>query len=262
MDAGNQSGTATEVVHGGIGVDRDLRSEIEERKFCSVPAEEYQLSSDMQAAWEGLRKTYDDLEFDKYYGGNEGSFRQRCYTDFTLDPVSGKVDLLESKPYFQSERQNSYVGGIERRFGAVSPEAYENPFFQELVRFSFRQFPIPEEYTSQVWTCQIHQIRITVGPGEETVITPEGIHTDGYPFASVHLVDRVGVDGADSSVYEWDETQLASLTFLTPLDSLYLEDRSMKHYVTPMKATGEVPGYRSILAISFSLPDSPFETDE
>lgn len=253
---------ATAVSAGQIGVERDIQTEIEANRFSSVTADEYDLSTDMRAAWDELREAWNNLEFDKYYGGTGGSFRQRRYTDFTIDPASGAVELLESKAYYQSKRQNSYVGGISRDFGAVLPETFENPLFKELVRFSFAQFPIPAEYASRVWACQVHQIRITVGPGETTDITPEGIHTDGYPFASVHLVDREGVDGAESSVYEWDETKLASLTFSRPLDSLYLEDRSMKHYVSPMSAVGSVPGYRSILAISFSLPESPFMTDE
>ncbi len=245
-----------------IEVDRDIRTEVASAKYAAVAAGEYKVSAELRDAWEALRGAWDNLEFDKYYGGNEDSFRQRRYTDFTFDPIAGTVELPRNKEYFQSKEQNSYVGGIKRKFGGVLPETYENQFFQELVRFSFAQFPIPEQYANQAWTCQVHQIRITVGGGETTDITPEGVHTDGYPFASVYLVEREGVNGAQSSVYEWDETELASLTFSDPLDSLYLVDREMKHYVTPMSAAGDAPGRRGILAISFSLPGSPFTTDE
>ena len=243
-----------------IESDRPIRDEVETKRFCSVRASEFAFSETLRQDWECLRSAWGDLEFDRYYGGDNANYRERRYSVFSFAPSTGTLAPGVQTPYLQSSEMNSYVGGIARRFGAVPRKTYENPFFFELVRFSFEQFPIPEEFANQPWDCQVHQIRITVGPGETTAITPEGIHSDGYPFASVHLVDRESVDGAVSSVYTQDERELARLTFEEPLDSLFFEDRALKHYVTPMHGTGRGPCYRSILAISFSLADSPFAT--
>jgi hypothetical protein len=244
-----------------LACERDVHAEMTTQGFSSIAAGEYLLVDRLRTSWESLRGAWESLEFDEYYGGRADNQRYRRYTDFAFEPASGALMPLEHTPYFQSERMNRYVGGMTRHFGDILPETYENEFFLELVCFSFCQFPVPEEFARRTWVSQIHQIRITVGPGETTDITPEGIHSDGYPFASVHLVDRVGVAGGVSSVYSYDEQELASLTFEQPLDSLFLEDRKLKHYVTPIHGSGKDPGYRSILAISFSLPDSPFTTD-
>ncbi len=244
-----------------LGCSRDVQADLLAYKFCAMGAADLSLSDRQKDDWQRLCAMWDDLEPDEYYGGGDAGKRHRRYSSFEYMPGPGTLTPLEHTAYFQSERMNRYVGGVKRYFGDVLPDTYENEFFRALVRFAFNAFPIAEERRESGWVCQVHQIRITVHEGHTTAVTPEGIHSDGYPFASVHLIDRVGVSGGVSSVYSYDEQELARLTFETPLDTLLLEDRALKHYVTPIQASGEAAGHRSILAISFSLPNSPFRTD-
>ncbi|WP_423227919.1 2OG-Fe dioxygenase family protein [Psychrobacter pygoscelis] len=37
------------------------------------------------------------------------------------------------------------------------------------------------------WQCQTHKLRIEIEANQEVEITPEGIHSDGHPFAAVHF---------------------------------------------------------------------------
>ncbi|NJL90915.1 MAG: 2OG-Fe dioxygenase family protein [Coleofasciculaceae cyanobacterium SM2_1_6] len=99
--------------------------------------------------------------------------------------------------------------------------------------------------------------------GQTTAITPEGIHSDGYPFAGLHLLDRRHIMGGETTIYQPEATPLAKITFEQPLDSLWLEDRHLQHSVTEIACSleqadekGIEAGYRDLLAISFSLPDS------
>ncbi len=244
-----------------IACKRDVRSELASAKFCAMSADELMFDEDLQASWPSLLATWDDLTLDEHYGQDLAGTRYRRYTTFTFDPVSGALAPLDHEAYYQSERMNRYVGGAKRHFGDVRPDTYENPLFRALVRFAFDACPIPESLAQRTWLSQIHQIRITVDAGQTTAVTPEGIHSDGYPFASVHLIDRVDVDGGESSVYTYEEQELANLVFERPLDTLLLEDRALKHYVTPIHGSGPGTGRRSILATSFSLPDSEYTTD-
>lgn len=244
-----------------VALVKDIRSNLAENLYATASAADFDLSPAMRESWEALRKSWDNLEFDKYYGDSSENYRKRRYSDFVYNPKSGDLRLMSHVPYFQSKAMNEYVGGVVRHFGDVLPEVYENAFFKQLVQYDFGLFNIDEEYLDRDWICQVHQIRIVVGAGNTTDVTPEGIHSDGYPFAAVHFVGREHVSGGQSSVYTFeDEREMATLTFLEPLDSLFLEDRKIKHYVTPISADTDHDGYREILAVSFSLPDSPYTT--
>lgn len=208
-----------------------------------------------------LAECWNHLGVDPYYGSKGKSCRIRKYSDFCFTPSNGELQRCDHVPYFQSKEMNHYVGGKVRHFSDVDETVYENPSFQELVQRDFKSFPIESKYLNEKWICQIHMIRIVVGANEETPVTPEGIHSDGYPFAGVHLIGKSAhLTGGESTVYTYDEKPIISATFDEPLDSLFLEDRKMKHYVSPISAKNH-EGHRDILAISFSLPGSPYFVD-
>lgn len=243
-------------------IEENFRKHVEENKFAVARAGAFSLTSAGSSALRDLQTNWDNLERDTYYGEkNEGCYRVRRYTDFSFTPRTGELRPRDHVAYFQSIKMNRYVGGKSRHFGDVLPETYENALLRDLVLLDFSLFPVPEEFLARDWICQVHMIRIVVGPGQTTPVTPEGIHSDGYPFAGVHLMNRRGIIGGESSVYTHAEKRLATITFESPLDSLWFEDRNLKHYVTPISSVGEGHGSRDILAISFSLPDSPYTTD-
>lgn len=245
-----------------VKVNCNLRSTIEKQKYVTASAAQWELSTNAQESFATLQKSWNNLEPDKYYGElHSSNYRVRRYSDFYYVPNTGEFRPCNHVSYYQSKRQNSYAGGQHRHFGDIVPEVYENKFFRSLVEYDFKQFPIPEIYLDRNWICQVHMIRIVVGSNQTTPTTPEGIHSDGYPFAGVHLINRKNITGGESRVYSADSEQLASLTFEQPLDSLWFEDRLMKHYVTPISNNEDSEAHRDILAISFSLPDSPYTTD-
>jgi len=243
-------------------VNCDLKSKIKKQKYVTASAAQWELSTNAQESFAELQKSWNNLEIDKYYGElHPSNYGVRRYSDFDYVQNTGEFRPRNHVSYYQSKRQNSYAGGQNRHFGDILPEVYENEFFCSLVEYDFKQFPIPEIYFDHNWICQVHMIRIVVGSNQTTPTTPEGIHSDGYPFAGVHLINRKNITGGESRVYTVDSEQLASLTFKEPLDSLWFEDRLMKHYVTPISNNGDSEAHRDILAISFSLPDSPYTTD-
>lgn len=249
--------------HGTFCIRENLKAQVQQQKYAIIQGNSFQLTQLGRSALVKLQKCWDSLEYDPFYGEQEPtSYRSRRYTEFDFTPSTGKLRPRPHVPYVQSPEMNSYAGGKARHFGAISADAYENPLLQELVTYNFSLFPINPEFLEIAaqrnydWICQIHIMRIVVGAGQTTAITPEGIHSDGYPFAGLHLINKVNVQGGETTIYSYDEIPLANTTFSQPLDSLWLEDRDLKHSVTDI-ASGEVgDGFRDILAISFSLPDS------
>ncbi|MEV6727161.1 2OG-Fe dioxygenase family protein [Streptomyces sp. NPDC051364] len=238
----------------------DLRDALREQRYALVSAADLTLSPELTAAFDALQASWGRLTPDTHFGGGDRAVRTRRYSDFIYVPATGELAPLDHVAYYQSEAMNAFVGGIERHFGDVEEATYRNPLFQALVRYDFDNLPIEDEYRDRAWVCQIHQIRIEINPGQYNELVPEGIHSDGYPWAGLHLISRVDVEGGHSTVFTWDEEPLAKGTFRTPLDSLIFEDRAMKHHVTGLSAAEDKGGYRDVLAISFSLPGSPYET--
>ncbi len=147
-----------------IKVGSNFQSMIEKQGYITASAAQCKLSVDEQEAFSELQKCWNNLELDKYYGeAHPSNYRIRRYSDFIYVPTTGELHPKEHVAYYQSERQNSYAGGKTRHFGDILPETYENTFLQDLVKYDFNQFPIPEEYLDQDWICQIHMIRIVVG---------------------------------------------------------------------------------------------------
>ncbi|QSV63519.1 MAG: 2OG-Fe dioxygenase family protein [Dolichospermum sp. DL01] len=238
-----------------------LKESVKQNQYALAQAGSFKLNKTEQIAFYKLQNCWQHLERDSFYvQKNSTCYRLRRYSDFDFNPRTGELRPRSHIPYFQSIEMNRYVGGKVRHFGDVLADTYENPFFQDLVTYDFSLFPVEEKFLDHLWICQIHMIRIVVGSNQSTPITPEGIHSDGYPFAGVHLINRNNVEGGESTVYTYDERPLATLTFENPLDSLWLEDRKLKHYVTPIKSIHGHIGSRDVLAISFSLPDSSYTT--
>ncbi|MEV0375292.1 2OG-Fe dioxygenase family protein [Streptomyces sp. NPDC050636] len=241
-----------------LGVDH--RQELRLQRHAAIAADEWRLSPGLSATFAPLAAAWERLDPDPHFGGGQRATRTRRYSDFDYTPDSGELAPRTHVAYLQSMEMNAFVGGMERHFGDVEPQTYTNALFRALVRYDFDSLPIGPEHRSRIWRCQIHQIRITIHPGQIYDVVPEGIHSDGYPFAALHLIARVNVAGGESSLRTWDEEELlAKTTFRKPLDTLIFEDRRMKHYTTPISAPRAGEGHRDVLAVSFSLPNSPYE---
>lgn len=252
--------TQTPVPETIAAVGPDLREELREKRYALVSASDLTLGPELAAAFDDLQASWGRLTPDEHFGGEDRAVRTRRYSDFTYVPATGELSPLDHVAYLQSKEMNSFVGGIERHFGDVEEQTFLNPLFRALVRYDFENLPIEDEFRDRAWQCQIHQIRIEIAPSKYNELVPEGIHSDGYPWAGLHLISRVDVEGGHSTVFTWEEEPLAKATFLSPLDSLLFEDRRMKHHVTGLSAAEDRGGYRDVLAISFSLPGSPYET--
>ncbi len=249
--------TSTSTIRNAYGV--DVRERLRRDRYAMIPATEFDRTRITTTDLQTLQNSWNVLGEDPFFGGGDAATRTRRYSDFGYDPATHTLTPLAHVPYFQSREMNAFVGGTERHFADVALSTVANSAFAELVRLDFENLPLEPEYSSRLWVCQVHQIRITVNPGRTYDVVPEGIHSDGYPFAGLHLIRKDGLTGGESVVFDWAETELARGTLDAPLDSLLFEDKKLKHYASPITA-GPDGGVRDVLAISFSLPGTEHET--
>jgi len=239
----------------------DITQDLKSKGFSMVSGDAFLLTGNFQNFIQ-LTNSWEKMEKDIYYGNKGKATRYRRYSDFSYDPINDSINQLEHKSYFQSKQNNSYVGGKTRHFQDFGTELIDSPIIRSLVKEDFQVYAktLPEEYKSKTWQCQIHQIRIEVSAGKEVEITPEKIHCDGYPFSAVHFWGKNNIAGAESKLYNNNESEILSAMFENILDTLFFFDREMLHYVTPASTKdNSIDGYRQIIAISFSLPGSDYD---
>lgn len=245
-----------------FSLQKDIAGELKKNSCSIVSGKDFSLTGQYDAfarmifSWENMSK-------DQYYGNKGKATRYRRYSDFIYNPKNGKLSSTEHRPYFQSGSMNKYVGGIERHFEDIGQDLMTNPLIESLVQVDFEVYKslLPKELWEKEWQCQIHQIRIEVEPGQEVEITPEGIHSDGYPFSAVHFGGKENITGANSCIYTKQQEQIIEIRFEEFLDTLYFKDRELMHYVTPASTSdNSKKGYRQIIAISFSMPGTDYDT--
>jgi hypothetical protein len=76
---------------------------------------------------------------------------------------------------------------------------------------------------------------------------PEGIHQDGFELISVHLINRFGIEGDTSTIYDNKKNVLAEIKLINSLDTLYAYDGKVLHYTTPFNVSGCSVGIDTLL---------------
>jgi hypothetical protein len=138
-------------------------------------------------------------------------------------------------------------GGLERWFEPIAPAVLSAPVWVRLVQGL--SAVCSEVRGAQPWFVEAHQFRIdtTDGIGRPT---PEGAHRDGVDFVAVLLVDRVGVKGGETRVFDSDGPAGLRFTLTEPWTLLMLDDARVIHESTPIQPL-QVGGHRDTLVLTF-----------
>jgi len=95
---------------------------------------------------------------------------------------------------------------------------------------------------------EAHQFRIdtTDGIGRPT---PEGAHRDGVDFVAVFMVDRAGVKGGETRVFDAAGPAGQRFTLTQGWSLLLLDDARVIHESTPIQPLGP-DGHRDTLVVT------------
>jgi hypothetical protein len=150
------------------------------------------------------------------------------------------------RAHWQPVEYNALHGGLERWFDPVVPEMLEAPAFRHLVLALARC--ASQLKGARPWYVEVHQFRIdtTDGIGRPT---PEGAHRDGVDLVAVVLVDRVGIKGAETRVFEAFGSHGIRFTLTEPWSALLLDDARVIHESTPIQPL-EAGGHRDTLVLT------------
>jgi hypothetical protein len=103
---------------------------------------------------------------------------------------------------------------------------------------------------AQPWFVEVHMFRIDTAGGIGRP-TPEGAHRDGVDFVAVFMVDRHGIKGGESRVFEANGPHGQRFTLAQPWSLLLLDDEQVIHESTPIQPTmPDTLGWRDTLVIT------------
>jgi hypothetical protein len=191
-----------------------------------------------------LNPTWQDLPADAYLRDG-GRYRRRRHSCFTVQGEA--VQRVPHRAHWQPLEYNALHGGLERMFEPMHDSVIAQPVWSRLLGGLAAVCSAVK--TPQAWYVEAHQFRIdtTDGIGRPT---PEGAHRDGVDFVVVALVDRQGVKGGETRVFEADGPAGIRFTMTAPWTLLMLDDERVIHETTPIQPLAE-GGHRDTLVLTF-----------
>ncbi len=196
--------------------------------------------ADQMLAWTGL---WNDLPADAYLRDG-GRYRRRRHSCFVI--AGNALSQAPHRPHWQPVEYNALHGGMQRHFEPMESTMVQSSAWMQLLTWLGRV--CSDLKGVKTWYAEAHQFRIdtTDGIGRPT---PEGAHRDGVDLVAVFLVDRQGVKGGETRVFEAEGPQGQRFTLAQPWSVLLLDDERVIHESTPIQPITE-GGYRDTLVVT------------
>ncbi|MFD4543750.1 2OG-Fe dioxygenase family protein [Streptomyces bauhiniae] len=191
--------------------------------------------------------SWEDLPVDAYLKGG-ASYRQRRYGRFRL----ANQQLVPAGPtvFEQSAEVNALFGGVERHFEPIVGAVASSAVLRNIVLTFLDN--LPGEIDLATAGIGVHQIRVIAGRDESSMPAPEGVHEDGHDFVAQVLINREGVVGGESQLYDRDKQPIFRTTLLEPFESIVIADRRVFHGVSAITPAEDAHrGVRDMMLIDF-----------
>ena len=173
-----------------------------------------------------------------------GRYRRRRHARFVVE--NGQFRRVPHRPHWQPIEYNALHGGMERLFEPMLDTLVDQHPWQQLMLWLGRV--CDALWSVQPWFIEAHQFRIdtTNGIGRPT---PEGAHRDGVDLVAVFLVNRIGVKGGETRVFDAQGPHGQRFTLTQPWSVLLLDDARVIHESTPIQPL-DGTGYRDTLVVT------------
>jgi hypothetical protein len=190
-----------------------------------------------------LRPLWADLPPDAFLKDG-GRYRRRRHSCFVVQ--DGQVTQVPHRAHWQPVEYNALHGGMQRLFEPLRPELLDQPVLTQLLRWLGQVCSGLKGV--KPWFVEAHQFRIdtTDGIGRPT---PEGAHRDGVDLVAVFLVNREGVKGGETRVFDAAGPNGQRFTLAEPWSVLLLDDARVIHESTPIQPITQ-GGHRDTLVIT------------
>ncbi|WP_163835667.1 2OG-Fe dioxygenase family protein [Spartinivicinus ruber] len=190
-----------------------------------------------------LRPYWGDMPQDPYLV--EG-YRQRRLSRFYYQ--NGQLSSLLSVAVFQSEKNNQLFGGLSRQFAELSFEIKTHSSFIGLLKLFISHLPESAE-EKVIW---VHQIRINASLSLHGKPVPEGIHRDERLYVAIVVVNKQGIAGEQTQLFNSKEEAPIWQQTLAVNQLLLFNDQQLYHNTTDFLTISPEGGYRDIFILALS----------
>lgn len=239
-----------------LAAPRELGTVLRQQGYVVLDAHDVGLLGGCSAAeLHALRPFWANLPPDTFMKDG-GRYRRRRHACFVVQ--NGQVTQAPHRAHWQPVEYNALHGGMQRLFEPILPAMLAQPVWQKLLVWLGQVCSGLKG--EQPWFVEAHQFRIdtTDGIGRPT---PEGAHRDGVDLVAVFLVDREGVKGGETRVFEAAGPNGQRFTLTEPWSVLLLDDARVIHESTPIQPLESITqgGHRDTLVVT--LRASGFQGD-
>ncbi|MFT5287550.1 MAG: hypothetical protein ACI8TQ_003738 [Planctomycetota bacterium] len=176
-----------------------------------------------------------DLPLDQHLRDG-GEYRRRRHSSFIVE--SGEVQQVAHRAHWQPIDYNALHGGMERWFEPLAPELVDDPVWSRLL-VALTERAVALRNHDGKWFVEAHAFRIDTNGGIGRP-TPEGAHRDGVDLVAVILIDREGIKGGETRVFDANGPNGQRFTMSEPGTAMLIDDARTIHETTPIQP--EVPG--------------------
>ena len=210
-----------------------------------------------EAELQALCESWADLPPDAYLKDG-GNYRRRRHASYVVS--TGELTRAPHRAHWQPLSYNALHGGMERWFEPVIDAVDASAAWKALILAAAEAASALRG--EQTWYVEAHQFRIdtTDGIGRPT---PEGAHRDGVDLVLVALVNRQGVKGGETRVFDARGPLGQRFTLTESWSVMLLDDQRVIHESTPIQPEGDF-GWRDTLVLtvrSGGFQDAPLATE-
>jgi hypothetical protein len=181
-----------------------------------------------------------------------GRYRSRRHSCFVQDLPSDGLSPVARRAHWQPTAYNALHGGLERWFEPIEADVLVAPAWTRLLTAIGSLFATAARERGQSverWFIEAHQFRIDTESGIGRP-TPEGAHRDGVDFVALVLIERRGILGGETRVFDAHGPSGVRFTMTEPWSMLLMDDERVIHETTPIQPSG-TPGYRDTLVLTY-----------
>ena len=226
------------------------RNDLIERGFSRQPL---RMDVDVARSLEALAHAAWSIPKDKYYDGGN---RFRSLNRVGAEIVDGGVKVWsseENRPYVQSKKYNTTLGGQPREYAPLSPAIAASVGVRKMIAHHLHYLPLSAVGTR--YLVNVHLIRFTATPGRPCDTSPPGLHKDGEKYIATHLLGCCGARGGEVIITDNDKHEMERFTMRECGECYVFDDDRIWHMLTPVAVQeGNQYAYRDTLAFDM-LPE-------
>lgn len=235
------------ILHPNYTTPSQVNSLLKNHGFCVLNASSVNqwLNCSMEDL-DSLSLSWDNLPHDNYLKDG-GHYRRRRHSSFVFE--NDHCQQVPHRAHWQPLDYNALHGGMERWFEPILDTTLTQAAWSKILRKLAMTANELNENKHKRWCIEAHQFRIdtTDGIGRPT---PEGAHRDGVDWVAVFMVNRKGIKGGETRVFEADGPHGERFTLSESWSLLLLNDARMIHESTPIQPIAR-SGYRDTLVVTF-----------